>query len=59
LNSFCTKCGSRLGEGDGFCKECGAAVSPSSAVSPTPVPPVRLSVRRPSRNIGHAVETGV
>jgi uncharacterized membrane protein YvbJ len=49
LNSFCTKCGGGLGEGDAFCKECGTAVSPSLAASPTPAPPVPPAAARKKR----------
>lgn len=35
MASFCTKCGARLNEGQGFCSGCGAATGASSAAQPS------------------------
>jgi hypothetical protein len=46
--AFCYKCGNAMGEGDGFCKECGAPAAPSAA-GPSAGPPAGAPAGPPAQ----------
>jgi hypothetical protein len=64
--SFCTRCGSPIADGAGFCGHCGAAIAPATSLAqpgwngaPSPavvqVVPTAYVIARPPKSVGAAI----